>query len=59
MLQDKVRDYLEKSGIPKTTLCKRLDISVTHLHKWLSGERNISDKLSADIQSYLDKYYVA
>lgn len=55
-LKQKVKNYLEESGIPKTLFCRRLGISTYHLYAWLRGERNFSDELKVKIEKYLDEY---
>lgn len=58
MLREKVKVYLEESGIPKTTFCRRLGISTNHLYQWLNRGRNISDELRFKIMDYLKKYSI-
>ena len=59
MLKEKVRKYIEMSGISKTLFCRRIGISTNHLYGWLKGNREISDELADRIQNYLDKQATA
>lgn len=56
MLKEKIENYLRWSGISKTLFCKRNNISLSTLYKFLSGELNISDELQQRLTEYLDKY---
>ncbi len=58
MLREKVTDYLDESGIPKTVFCRRLGISTNHLYRWLNHGENISDELRFKIMDYLKKYSI-
>lgn len=59
MLKQKVKDYLEVSGISKCLFCRRIGISTNHLYGWLKGKHDISDDLANRIQEYLDKQSTA
>lgn len=56
MLKERVEKYLEKSGIPKTLLCRRLKISTMTLYNLLNDTANISENLENRIKEYLDKF---
>lgn len=55
-LKQKVRDYIKRVGIPKTTFCSRIGISLSYLYKWFKGEKEFSDNLVNRINSYIDKF---
>lgn len=56
MLKQKVKDYLEFSGISKSLFCRRINVSTQHLYTWLRGQNSISLELETRISKYLDKY---
>ena len=51
-LKQKVRDYIKRVGIPKTTFCSRIGISPSYLYKWFKGEKDLVNR----INSYIDKF---
>lgn len=55
-MKEEVRAFIKKTGIPKTTFCKRVDISPSYLYKWFKGEKEFSDNLVNRINSYIDKF---
>ena len=55
-LKQRVQNYIEDSGIPRTTFCKRINISTGYLYKWLHDERTFSDEVVERIEAYLNKY---
>ena len=55
-LKQRVQNYIEDSGIPRTTFCKRINISTDYLYKWLHNERTFSDEIVERIETYLNKY---
>lgn len=55
-LKQRVQNYIEDSGIPRTTFCKRINISTGYLYKWLHNERTFSDEIVERIEAYLNKY---
>ena len=55
-LKQRVQNYIEDSGIPRTTFCKRINISTGYLYKWLHNERTFSDEVVERIEAYLNKY---
>ena len=55
-LKQKVRDYIKRVGIPKTTFCSRIGISQSYLNKWFKGEKEFLDNLVNRINSYIDKF---
>ena len=55
-LKQRVKNYIEDSGIPRTTFCKRINISTGYLYKWLHNERTFSDEIVERIEAYLNKY---
>ena len=55
-LKQKVRDYIKRVGIPKTTFCSLIGISPSYLYKCFKGEKEFSDNLVNRINSYIDKF---
>ena len=55
-LKQRVQNYIADSGIPRTTFCKRINISTVYLYKWLHDERTFSDEVVERIETYLNKY---
>lgn len=55
-LKQRVKNYIEDSGIPRTTFCKRIYISTVYLYKWLHNERTFSDEVVERVETYLKKY---
>lgn len=56
MLKQRIKNYLEESGIPKTVFCRRLNISVSTIYRYLNGTMEISGRLEQSIRDYLDKF---
>ena len=55
-LKQRVQNYIEDSGIPRTTFCKRINISTVYLYKWLHNERTFSDEIVERLTVYLNRY---
>lgn len=55
-LKQRVQNYIEDSGIRRTTFCKRINISTVYLYKWLHDERTFSDEVVERIEAYLNRY---
>lgn len=56
MLKERVKKYLNETGVPRTVFCKKIGISTGYLYKWLHDERSISEILEVTIDTYLSKY---
>ena len=55
-LKQRVQNYIEDSGIPRTTFCRRVNISTVYLYKWLHDERTFSDEVADRVTEYLIRY---
>ncbi|MCM1277188.1 MAG: hypothetical protein NC299_17830 [Lachnospiraceae bacterium] len=55
-LQEKVVKFLDVTSMPKSTFCKRIDLSTQSLNAWLRGELNLSKDTLGRIENYLRKF---
>ena len=56
MLKDRVKRYIEITGIPKSVFCKRLGFTVQSLYLWLKDERRFSLETEERIKNYLAQF---
>lgn len=54
-LIEDVKQTLEKKGIKRCFLAKKLRISKGHLSNILSGRSSLTDKLSAELTEFISK----
>ena len=55
-LKEVIKEFLKRSEMKKTSFCKHCDISITTLHQYFIGERNISSNAEARIRSFMAEY---
>ncbi len=55
-LQEKVQKFLGTTDMPKTTFCKKIDLTPQSLNAWLRGTLNLRDKTLNRITTYLEQF---
>lgn len=56
LLKQKIQEYLDKYGTPKTVFCQRTGISVSALYRYLKGDLYLSEETENRIYDYLEQF---
>lgn len=56
MLKEKIKKFLEWSGMPKTVFCRRINISPSALYRYLKGDLYLSEETEQKIYDYLGQF---
>jgi len=55
-LQERCKKFMDELGIPVTSFCRRIDLSLSGYYGWKTGEIKLSQATLERIDSYLKHY---
>lgn len=56
MLKSRIKKYIEATGVPMTKFCKRIDISVSAINRYLRDDLRLSIETEQRIKNYLELF---
>lgn len=56
-LRKRVKAFINDVGATVTNFCKKTGISHSYYYQWMSGDAELSEGLSQNIEKYLNEVY--
>lgn len=56
MLKSRIKKYIEATGVPMARFCKRIDLSVSAINRYLRDDLKLSMNTEQRIKDYLEQF---